>query len=278
MKKFLAYILVLTLSLSMAACSTSQSAPETTEAAPVVVETTAVVETTEVVEETRAPATWELYDAAGMKKPMDVVIAAFQEKTGDTVNVNYSSSGALFTQIEQGQPCDLYFTADWIYVEKMEQANLAASSTKFLSDNISLVVSESAKEKVKTFEDLTKEDVTFTLCDPAAPVGVYAETGMKEMGLWKAAEANVVSRPSTVNQAAIMVIQDEVDAGLIFSSVANANGLTPVELMDQKYTGEIIFGTVTVVGENEAIANEFVEFANEYVAEFEKYGWTAYAE
>ena len=98
------------------------------------------------------------------------------------------------------------------------------------------------------------------------------------MGLWEAAEANVVSRPSTVNQAAIMVIQDEVDAGLIFSSVANANGLTPVELMDQKYTGEIIFGTVTVVGENEAIANEFVEFANEYVAEFEKYGWIAYAE
>ena len=263
MKRIIAMLLAAMMAMAlMTACGTQPTAPENTEA----------------VVENREPATWELYVAAGMKKPMDVVIAAFQEKTGDTINVNYSSSGALFTQIEQGQPCDLYFTADWIYVEKMEEANLAASSTKFLSDNICLVVSESAKDKVKTFEDLAKEDVTFTLCDPAAPVGVYAEIGLKEMGLWESAEANVVSRPSTVNQAAIMVIQDEVDAGLIFSSVANANGLTPVELMDQQYTGEIIFGTVTVAGGNEEIANEFVAFANEYVAEFEKYGWSAYAE
>ena len=263
MKRIIAMLLALMMAMALlTACGAQPAEPETTEPAV----------------ENREPATWELYVAAGMKKPMDVVIAAFQEKTGDTINVNYSSSGALYTQIEQGQPCDLYFTADWIYVDKMEEAGLAASSTKFLSDNICLVVSESAKDKVKTFEDLAKEDVTFTLCDPAAPVGVYAETGLKAMGLWEAAEANVVSRPSTVNQAAIMVLQDEVDAGLIFSSVANANGLTPVELMDQQYTGEIIFGTVTVADGHEAIADEFVAFANEYVAEFEKYGWTAYAE
>jgi len=225
----------------------------------------------------REPLTWELYVAAGMKKPMDVVVAAWQAKTGDTVNVNYSSSGALFAQIEQGQPCDLYFTADWIYVEKMQEAELAASYTPFLNDNVALVVSESAKEKIKSFEDLTKKDITLCVCDYAAPVGLYAEDGLRSMGLWNGAEPQIVARPSTVNQAAIMVLQDEVDAALIFSSVANANSLTPVALMDTKDSGEIIFATVTVKGENEAIANEFVKFANEYVGEFEKYGWKAYA-
>lgn len=263
MKKFLAFVLAMAMTMIFLTGCQSQQVQEE--------------QPTETAEK-RAPATWELYVAAGMKKPMDVVVAAFEEETGDTVNVNYSSSGALYTQIEQGQPCDLFFTADWIYVEKMEEKNLAASSTKFLSDNIALVVSESAKDKVKSFEDLTKDGVTLTLCDPAAPVGVYAETGLENLGLWEKAEPNVVARPSTVNQAAIMVLQDEVDAGLIFSSVANANGLTPVEIMDEKYSGEIIFGTVTVAGENEDIANEFVKFANEHVKEFEKYGWTAYAE
>jgi len=226
----------------------------------------------------REPQTWDLYVAAGMKKPMDVVIAEFQKKTGDTINVNYSSSGALFSQIEQGQPCDLYFTADWIYVEKMEEAGLSDSNTKFLSDKVALVVSESAKDKIKSVEDLATQDITLTVCDPAAPVGIYAEDGLTALGLWDAVAPKVVARPSTVNQAAIMVLQDELDAGLIFTSVAVANDLTPVDYIEPEHTGEIIFGTVTVKGGNTAVANEFVAFAQEYISEFEKYGWEAYNE
>lgn len=259
MKKLLSLILVLCVSMSvLAGCGSQQAASEEVE--------------------DRQPQEWNLYVAAGMKKPMDVVVAAFQEKTGDTINVNYSSSGALFSQIEQGQPCDLYYTADWIYVDKMEEAGLAASSTKFLSDNIVMVVSEDAKDKVATIEDLATADVTVTICDPSAPVGAYAENGLVSMGLWDSVKDKVVARPSTVNQAAIMVLQNEVDVALIFSSVANSNELAIVDTMDQSDSGEIIFGTVTVEGGNTAVADEFVAFAQDYVSEFEQYGWKAYAE
>lgn len=226
----------------------------------------------------REPAVWNMYVAAGMKKPMDVVAAKFMEETGDEININYSSSGALFSQIEQGQPCDLYFTADWLYAEKMEEKGLTESASRFLSDHIVLVVSESAKDKIKSLDDLKNDDVTLTLCETSAPVGMYAENGLKSLGLWESVEDSVVSRPSTVNQAAIMVLQDEVDAALIFSSVATANGLTPVDVMSEEDTGEIIFATVTVKGGNTAVAEEFVAFAKENVEEFEKYGWKAYEE
>lgn len=232
----------------------------------------------EEAEAGREPAVWNMYVAAGMKKPMDVVAARFMEETGDEININYSSSGALFSQIEQGQPCDLYFTADWLYAEKMEEKGLAESASRFLSDHIVLVVSESAKEKIKSLDDLKKDDVTLTLCETSAPVGMYAENGLKSLGLWESVEDSVVSRPSTVNQAAIMVLQDEVDAALIFSSVATANGLTPVDVMSEEDTGEIIFAAVTVKGGNTAIAEEFAAFAKENVEEFEKYGWKAYEE
>ncbi len=227
-------------------------------------------------EEQKQGETWELYVAASMKKPMDVLIEEFEEKTGDTINVNYSSSGALFSQIEQGQPCDVFFTADWIYVDKMEEIDMVAASEGFLTDNIALVVSENAKEKISSIKDLSKEDVTGVICDPSAPVGVYAETGLKEMELWDSVEENIVSRPSTVNQAAIMVVQDEVDAALIFTSVATANNLDIIEVMDQKYSGEIVFGAVAVKGEHEDRANEFLAYANQRIEEFEKYGWEAY--
>ncbi|MBE5780306.1 MAG: molybdate ABC transporter substrate-binding protein [Clostridiales bacterium] len=226
----------------------------------------------------RESQTWELYVAAGMKKPMDVVAQRYMDETGDTININYSSSGALFSQIEQGQPCDLYFTADWLYVEKMEEIDLCEEKAGYLNDNVVLVVSESAKDKIKSFEDLTKEGVTIAICDVGAPVGLYAENGLRAMGLWDAAEKNVVTRPSTVNQAAIMVLQDEVDAACIFSSVANSNGLENVDVMTNEESGEIVFATVVVKGGNTKVAKEFVEFANkdENLKEFEKYGWVRY--
>lgn len=90
---------------------------------------------------------------------------------------------------------------------------------KFLRDNIVLVIVPSAAEKVKSLKDLTRSDVTYVLGDPLAPVGAYAEQGLKNRGIWEQAVNSLRARPSTVNQVAIMVKKDQVDAGLIYSSV-----------------------------------------------------------
>lgn len=104
MRKLLSLILVLVLAASMAVVGGCSKTAETT--AP----------------QNAAPSfegqTLNLYVAAGLKKPMDQVIDIFQKETGAKVVVNYNSSGALWAQINQGQPCDLYYSADWLYIEK----------------------------------------------------------------------------------------------------------------------------------------------------------------
>jgi molybdate transport system substrate-binding protein len=217
-----------------------------------------------------------LFVAAGMKKPMDEVIAAFQKASGATVRVNYGPSGGLFAQIEQNQPCDLYYSADWIYIEKLEEAGKLEKSLKFLKDNLVLVVSSGGQAKVKSVQDLTKPDVSLVIADQQAPVGVYAENALRALGLMDKLGDNIKARPSTVNQIAIMVKENQVDAGLIYSSVANANGLEPVETIDEKYSGEIVFGAAVIKGGNTELAEAFMNFARENASVFEKYGWRAY--
>lgn len=217
-----------------------------------------------------------LFVAAGMKKPMDEVIAAFQKASGATVRVNYGPSGGLFAQIEQNQPCDLYYSADWIYIEKVEEAGKLEKSLKFLKDNLVLVVSSGGQAKVKNVQDLTKPEVSLVIADQQAPVGVYAENALRALGLMDKLGDNIKARPSTVNQIAIMVKENQVDAGLIFSSVANANGLEPVETIDEKYSGEIVFGAAVIKGGNTELAEAFMNFARENASVFEKYGWRAY--
>jgi len=94
----------------------------------------------------------QLFVAAGMKKPMDVVIEKFQAEKGVKVVPNYASSGGLWAQIREGQPCDLYFSADWMYIEMAQEEDMITNAEKFLSDCLVLVVSDSGIGKIKTME------------------------------------------------------------------------------------------------------------------------------
>ena len=220
--------------------------------------------------------TLNLYVAAGMKKPMDQIIKSFQDETGATVAVNYGPTGGLYAQIDQNQPCDLYYAADWIYIEKLEQAEKSEKSSKFLKDNIVLVVSKTGESKVTKMADLGNSGVTIAIADLQAPVGVYAKNSLVNLGLWDKVSPNIKAMPSTVNQVAIMVKEDQVDAGLIYSSVANGNELKTVEVIDEKYSGDIVFGSAIIKGGQIELAEAFAAHAVKNVSVFEKYGWKAY--
>ncbi|OPL10387.1 MAG: molybdenum ABC transporter substrate-binding protein [Firmicutes bacterium ML8_F2] len=217
----------------------------------------------------------DLFVAAGLKKPMDEVIAIFQEETGIEVIPNYGPSGGLYTQIEEDQPCDLYFSADWVYIEKLEEVDRVAKSEKFLLDHEVLVVSETGREKVSCVEDLLKPGVVVGICEPTAPGGFYAETALKNMGLWDelVASGNLKARPSTVNQLALMIEENELDAGLNYSSVTKLNGQEFIEEIPLEYTGDIIFGAAVLKDGDEELAQKFLETAFEHIDEFTVYGW-----
>jgi molybdate transport system substrate-binding protein len=219
-----------------------------------------------------------LYAGAGLKKPMDVVIEKFKQVHGVEVVPNYGPSGGLYAQITKGQPCDIYYCADWMYIEKLEKDQLLIDKKKFLTDFVVGIVSKTGAAKIKSFSDLTKEGVVLAVADPRAPVGGYTESGLRKLGLWDklVAQGNIKAMPSTVNQVAIMVQEDQVDAGFVFKSVATMYGLKPIQTMGPELTGEIVFGIGIIKGGNEGLARKFMAFAREQVGEFTKYGWQAY--
>lgn len=225
------------------------------------------------------PARLNLYVAAGLKKAMDVVVDDFSKASGVKVFPNYGPSGGLYTQIIKGQPCDIYYSADWMLIEKLKEKQLVAEGKKILKDVIVLVVSKTGeKKKIRSFADLTRDGIVLSIADPRAPVGMYAEKGLRNLGLFDAilAKGNLKAKPSTVNQVAILVEKDQVDAGLIFQSVANMYHLTKVATMGLDVTGDISFGAATIKGGNEELARQFMTFSIEHIGEFVKYGWEPY--
>src|ERR1700675_3803731 len=63
--------------------------------------------------------------AADLEFAMKDVAAQFEKQTGTKVNVTYGSSGNFYSQLQNGAPFDLFFSADIDYPRKLEAAGLA---------------------------------------------------------------------------------------------------------------------------------------------------------
>ena len=64
--------------------------------------------------------------ASDLTYAMNEIAANFEKATGCTVRVSTGSSGNFLSQIENGAPFDVFFSADIDYPKKLEAEGLAA--------------------------------------------------------------------------------------------------------------------------------------------------------
>ena len=60
------------------------------------------------------------------------VVAAFEKQTGHQVKLSLGSSGNFYSQLQNGAPFDLYFSADIGYPKKLEEAGLTVPGSLYL--------------------------------------------------------------------------------------------------------------------------------------------------
>ena len=167
----------------------------------------------------------EFYCAAGMKKPMTEIIAAYEkEHPGRKIEVAYGGSGTLLTKIKAQRDGDLYLAADISFIDLARKDGLAAESIPVAKIRPVIVVKEGNPKKIATVDDLMREDVRVALGNPeAASVGKTTRKLMVKLNRWeelqKAIQARGVYKP-TVNEIANDVKIDAADAAIVWDSIA----------------------------------------------------------
>lgn len=68
--------------------------------------------------------------AANFTKPMTEIAAAFEKATGHTAKLSFGSTGKFVTQIENGAPFEVFFSADETGPAKLENDGFAVSGTR----------------------------------------------------------------------------------------------------------------------------------------------------
>ena len=78
-----------------------------------------------------------------------------------TLHFSYGASGALQTQIEEGAPADLFFSAATKQMKALDEEGLMDSDSivKLLENKVVLIVPEGSDKDITSFEDVATDKV-----------------------------------------------------------------------------------------------------------------------
>jgi molybdate transport system substrate-binding protein len=160
--------------------------------------------------------------AADLKFAMEEIVAVFkQANPADQVETIYGSSGKFHTQIQQGAPFDLFFSADIAYPRMLEKEGLAASEPKPYAFGRLVLWSASRDAGKMTLADLADPAIKkIAIANPKhAPYGKRAEETLRSAGLWDKVESRLVMGEN-IAQTAQYMQSGNADVGIIALSLA----------------------------------------------------------
>jgi molybdate transport system substrate-binding protein len=163
--------------------------------------------------------------AADLKFAMDELAERYERQTPVKISVTYGSSGNLFSQIQNGAPFDLFFSADIDYPRQLEAAGLAEPGTLYEYAVGRIVIWMPAKTNI----DLAKlgwkallldEIQKIAIANPThAPYGRAAVAALQNAGIYEQVRAKLVYGEN-ISQAAQFVQSGNAQAGIVALSVA----------------------------------------------------------
>ena len=223
--------------------------------------------------------------AADLIYAMNEIAAQFEKATGCTVRLSTGSSGNFFSQIENGAPFDVFFSADMEYPKQLEVEWLTVPGSVWVYGVGKIVLWVRNESRL----DLSRGLIA--LRDPAvrkiaianpqhAPYGRAAEEALRRAGVYDAVKDRLVLGEN-ISQAAQFVESGNADAGVLALSLALSPGLKEqgrYRKIPENLYAPIEQGAVLLrASPNPQAARAFLDYAKTPAAAavLEHYGFTA---
>lgn len=136
--------------------------------------------------------------AANFTDATKVLAKAFKAKTGDDLAPSFGATGALYTQISQGAPFEIFLSADSATPTKAVAGGFGVKGTQFTYAT-GKVVLFSADPKLVTGADTLKSGKfdKLAVADPkTAPYGAAAIAVMNKLGVYTTLQPKIVTGTS----------------------------------------------------------------------------------
>lgn len=165
--------------------------------------------------------------AADLSFAMNEIVALFKKQHPKAqVQVIYGSSGKFFTQIQQGAPYDLYFSADIAYPRELKAKGFGGSEVSTYAFGRIVLWSAHPGPKLPKLSKLSLKALSdplirkIAIANPKhAPYGKRAEEALKAAGVWDTVKTKLIYGEN-VAQTAQFVQSGNAEVGIIALSLA----------------------------------------------------------
>ncbi len=163
--------------------------------------------------------------ASDLQPVMPVLAGLYLKKTGVALVVNFGSSGALATQIENGAPVDLFLGADFLYPERIVAAGLADTKAPipYAKGRLAVWARKDSPLQPISIDTLSDGRIQkIAVADPLhAPFGRAAAAALTRMKLMDSVRPRLVIAEN-VAQAGQFVESGNAQVGLISLTLATS--------------------------------------------------------
>jgi molybdate transport system substrate-binding protein len=222
--------------------------------------------------------------AADLTDVMNEIAANFQKATGCVLRVSTGSSGNFLSQIENGAPFDVFFSADIEYPTKLEAEGLAVPGSTYLYAVGKIVLwvrSDSRVDISKGLAALRNPSIQkIAIANPQhAPYGRAAQQALQNAGVYDTVKNRLVLGEN-ISQAAQFVESGNAEAGILAFSLVLSPGLKDkgrFSRIPEKLYAPVEQGVVLVRAlKNPQGAEAFLNYIKtpETAALLERYGFT----
>lgn len=144
-----------------------------------------------------------VFAAASMQSSLEELEASYEADHPDVdIILNCDSSGTLATQILEGAPCDIFFSAAQKQMDELEGEGLVIEGSRqnVLNNQLVVITQPDSETAVTGIEDLDKA-ASLALADGSVPVGKYTRRALMNLGLLDKVDDPAVYTTQEVSEA-----------------------------------------------------------------------------
>lgn len=171
-----------------------------------------------------------VYCAAGIRKPLEAVAAAFEAECGVPVNFQFGGSSTLLSQLQIAKSGDLFIAADAETMERAGALGLTREVLCFATLTPVVGVRTGNPKAVTRLEDLLRTEVRLALTNPeTASIGKTARAAAGAR--WEALSQKATVMKPTVTEVAADLSLGAVDAAILWDALPSQfSGIEAVHL------------------------------------------------
>jgi len=218
--------------------------------------------------------------ASSLTDALHDIARIYERDTHDTILFDFGASSTLARQIAEGAPSDVFFSADELKMDQLQQRGyiVKASRRSILSNTLVIIVPSDSNLKIKGAADLADNAISnIAVAEPqSVPAGIYAKEYLRAQRVWDRIKDKII--PTENVRAALAAVESgNVQTGIVYRTDALVSRAVRIVFEVPASEGPKISYPVAIVGDSKqkAAAQKFIDFLLSPPAQevFRKYGF-----